>query len=502
MDFKFILLILAAAFLNYAACSDCNKNSPGYSEKIRGCINKITSRTTDICDGLHGDYVQDPATCEAYQCVWGEASDPIECPNNTAWNPEINNCDWETAFEPCVSSSPPADTTTTPAPTTTPPTDPPTTNATTPPTNPPTTTPTTKPTTEPTTKAPVTEETTPSAPVSKGNSFIGFVIDETGSMSNEIDAVKTWLTNCVTGSYTDCAIAPTGGWILSSFNDPSDGILVGPTTDLTDITSAIDSLHANGGGDCPERAFSGLLKVVEKVPVNNSDCKIFFFTDAIANDEGYYTMVKDRFMETGCSYIPMLTGCCGNCSSPCDSTDPEYCTNHVVVKTSYSLAASAYERSLSNEELFYDLASSTGGKIYITDKPSSADDFLDFLEEEVTLGFCPTDLIAGPLPNGYTSESDCNSKSSCWDRSQSKCFCMSETEPCPHDPIPDPSAAPTCDPDQKHSWMADNGDCTKYYECYKGYMWNRGCPPGTVFDAEELVCNFPSQVRPPCGYKN
>ena len=54
-----------------------------------------------------------------------------------------------------------------------------------------------------------------------GNSFIGFVIDETGSMSNEIDAVKTWLTNCVTGSYTDCATPPTGGWILSSFNDPS-----------------------------------------------------------------------------------------------------------------------------------------------------------------------------------------------------------------------------------------------------------------------------------------
>ena len=37
----------------------------------------------------------------------------------------------------------------------------------------------------------------------------------------------------------------------------------------------------------------------------------------------------------------MLTGCCGDCSNPCDSTDPEYCTNHVVVETSYSLAASA-----------------------------------------------------------------------------------------------------------------------------------------------------------------
>jgi len=497
MNFELILLLSAAAFLNLAACNICNKNSPGYSEKFNGCINKVASRTTDLCDGLHGDIVQDPITCEAYQCVWGVAS-PFQCPNDTAWNPAINNCDWETAFEPCVPGSPSADTTT-PA---TPPTEPPTTNATIPPINPPATNATIPTTDSPATNATTTPTDPPTTPVPKGNSFIGFVIDETGSMSNEIDAVKTWLTNCVTGSYTDCATPPTGGWILSSFNDPSDGILVGPTTDLTDITSAIDSLHASGGGDCPERAFSGLLKAAERVPVNNSDCKIFFFTDALANDEGYYTMVKDRFMETGCSYIPMLTGCCGDCSNPCDSTDPEYCTNHVVVETSYSLAASADERSLSNEELFYDLASSTGGKIYITDKPSSSDDFLDFLEEEVTLGFCPTDLIAGPLPNGYTSESDCNSKSSCWDRSQSKCFCVSETEPCPHDPIPDPSAAPTCDPDQKHSWMADNGDCKKYYECYKGYMWNRDCPLGTVFDADELVCNFPSQVKPPCGYKN
>ena len=51
-------------------------------------------------------------------------------------------------------------------------------------------------------------------------SYVGFVIDDTGSMSNEIEAVKVWLTNCINGSYADCAVAPTGGWILSTFNDP------------------------------------------------------------------------------------------------------------------------------------------------------------------------------------------------------------------------------------------------------------------------------------------
>ena len=44
MDFKLILLLSAAAFLNHAACNICNKNSPGYSEKFNGCINKVTSK--------------------------------------------------------------------------------------------------------------------------------------------------------------------------------------------------------------------------------------------------------------------------------------------------------------------------------------------------------------------------------------------------------------------------------------------------------------------------
>ena len=54
-----------------------------------------------------------------------------------------------------------------------------------------------------------------------GLTYVGFIVDDTGSMRNEISAVKNWLLNCVNGTYADCATAPTGGWVATTFNDPS-----------------------------------------------------------------------------------------------------------------------------------------------------------------------------------------------------------------------------------------------------------------------------------------
>lgn len=136
-----------------------------------------------------------------------------------------------------------------------------------------------------------------------GLSYLGFVVDDTGSMYNEIVGVKEWITNCVNGEYADCKTAPTGGWLMTSFNDPSTYFrlvcyfiwievptlrfscifvvihmkyyiqvlsidflaaystqpVIGPTTDVAVIIDAIDKLYAHGGGDCPEYAFTGLL---------------------------------------------------------------------------------------------------------------------------------------------------------------------------------------------------------------------------------------------------
>nr|XP_002131788.1 uncharacterized protein LOC100186095 isoform X1 [Ciona intestinalis] len=338
--------------------------------------------------------------------------------------------------------------------------------------------------------------TTPQKPAP---TFVGFVVDDTGSMYNEIVAVKEWISNCVDGSYASCANAPTGGWVLTTFNDPADlGELVGPTTDVSIIISAIGDLHAHGGGDCPEYSMTGIQNAAKVIPKENGGCKIFFFTDATAKDGSLLDSTLQLYKDTNCVFIPMLTGCCHECEDPCISQDPEYCTNFVTDNrgTTLSRKKRSYgARSTStSERLYYDLAGTTGGAIYLTDKPSTPDEMLEFLEDEVTLGFCPSEELAGPPPFGYTTEHDCNITGSCWDRSVGKCYCPGAPKPCPKEPL-----YPECKDETEHSYMPDVTDCTKYYQCSSGNIWRRECAPGTVFDPDVGVCNHDYLTAPPCG---
>lgn len=277
----------------------------------------------------------------------------------------------------------------------------------------------------------------------KEKSYVGFVIDNTGSMYDEITAVKIWLTNCATGLYPDCSVPPTGGWILSPFNDPGVGPKVGPTTNLLQITTAISGLSATGGGDCPELAMQGILDALIDVPIANSGCKIFFFSDATAKDHALISQVTAQIILKGCAFTPVLSGCCGTCQDPCLSLPSSYCASNVVDSRSESdeiekeeLVEGSPERkkrsvsstSTEGETLLYDLAYKSGGKIILTGKTTS-DKMVGLLETAVKIVSCPTDKIAGPLPNGFTKDR-CQSTKSCWDGTKLKCFCQNETN-CP-----------------------------------------------------------------------
>ncbi|CAK8698566.1 unnamed protein product [Clavelina lepadiformis] len=332
----------------------------------------------------------------------------------------------------------------------------------------------------------------------QGDTFVGFVVHDTGSMSNEIIAVKEWIRNCVDGRYDQCATEPSGGWVITSFNDPDTKTVVGPTTNINDVINFIDHLSADEGGDCPEYSMTGIKSVGDVIPTDNGGCKVYFFTDAIAKDSRYADDVHQVYLKKKCVFIPMLTGCCGTCADPCISTQPEYCINFVTDGRDTSKRkrrdATSYSTS-SDESIYYQLASNTGGRIYLTDKPSSPVDFLEFLEDEVTLGFCPTDLIAGPLSLGYTNEEHCNISGSCWDRSVSKCYCMSATEPCPHYEI----LAKTECPKTGQVLLPVPNDCSSYYHCNEGVKWERPCAERTVFDPKVGVCNHPWKVTGKCG---
>ncbi|XP_076807327.1 uncharacterized protein LOC143450601 [Clavelina lepadiformis] len=400
------------------------------------------------CTGRESpDHFAIPGICDKfYRCVYGYLYEH-QCPDGLVFNPSISVCDWPRNVRGCEDGGD-------------------------------------KPT------------------------YVGFVLDDSGSMISEISAVKQWMQNCVSGSYATCASAPTGGWIVSTFNDPypsgsstpypptfpsSFFTRFGPSTDASAVVDFIDDIAVHSGYDCPEYAFFGNKNALDVIPDDNGGCKIFFFSDATAKDpSSALAPLITQFAAKGCSFIPVLTGCCHRCEDPCASLDSTYCHEHVVDDRSFGSSSGGFE-----ERAYYDLAYVTGGSIYLTDK-ASADDLLKFLEDKITLGFCPTTSIAGPLPEGYTSKTDCESTGSCWDSSVGKCYCSSANETCSHHPI---VKKPKCLVTDVHTFKADPEGCARYYECASGRQWNRPCAPGTVFDPAVGVCNHPYLTAPPCGTK-
>uniref|UniRef100_A0A665WKR4 VWFA domain-containing protein n=1 Tax=Echeneis naucrates TaxID=173247 RepID=A0A665WKR4_ECHNA len=105
-----------------------------------------------------------------------------------------------------------------------------------------------------------------------------FVVDTTGSMGDDIAAVKK-----VTASIIDKRVGTVDEpslYILVPFGDPSFGPLT-KTTDPKYFKRAINSLKASGGGDFPELSLTGLQLALTSAPPNS---EIFVFTDAPAKD--------------------------------------------------------------------------------------------------------------------------------------------------------------------------------------------------------------------------
>ncbi|XP_041864509.1 von Willebrand factor A domain-containing protein 7-like [Melanotaenia boesemani] len=106
-----------------------------------------------------------------------------------------------------------------------------------------------------------------------------FVVDTTGSMGDDIAAVRT-VTSSIIDSKVGTEDEPSV-YILVPFNDPDFGPLQ-QTTDPEVFKSYINSLTPSGGGDFPEMSLSGLQLALTGAPPNS---EIFLFTDATAKDD-------------------------------------------------------------------------------------------------------------------------------------------------------------------------------------------------------------------------
>ncbi|XP_051258150.1 von Willebrand factor A domain-containing protein 7 [Dicentrarchus labrax] len=116
--------------------------------------------------------------------------------------------------------------------------------------------------------------------ISKGsNKALCFVIDTTGSMTDDIATVKnvtSFIINSEVGTENEPSV-----YILVPFNDPDFGPLT-KTKDPKLFKANIDSLSASGGGDEEELSLSGLQLALTSAPSNS---EIFLFTDAPAKDK-------------------------------------------------------------------------------------------------------------------------------------------------------------------------------------------------------------------------
>ncbi|XP_068590781.1 von Willebrand factor A domain-containing protein 7 [Cebidichthys violaceus] len=110
------------------------------------------------------------------------------------------------------------------------------------------------------------------------SSVVCFVIDTTGSMSDDITEAREVVYEII-DSKKGTQDEPSE-YILVPFNDPHFGPLI-RTTDPDMMKREISKLIASGGGDTPELCLSGLQLALTGAPDSSH---IYVFTDAIAKD--------------------------------------------------------------------------------------------------------------------------------------------------------------------------------------------------------------------------
>jgi hypothetical protein len=112
------------------------------------------------------------------------------------------------------------------------------------------------------------------------------ILDCTGSMQNNIDAIKSAMTQLfsikiLTGSiipiqfilYRDYCIHNCCNWTIKSSPVMND---------ITHVMSFIQDINANGGGDTPEACKTALVSALDIIDENTI---VFIYTDAPPHDD-------------------------------------------------------------------------------------------------------------------------------------------------------------------------------------------------------------------------
>ncbi|XP_076080064.1 uncharacterized protein LOC143050842 [Mytilus galloprovincialis] len=173
---------------------------------------------------------------------------------------------------------------------------------------------------------------------------LAMAIDYTGSMADDIDAVKKYVLELLTNT-VGSANEPAD-YVLSLFHDPESWNSAYKYDDGYEMIKKVQTIESVGGDnpDCPEYAAAGMLAAIELM---RDDSPLYVFTDADAKDAERMQEVIDAAKAKNISVSSLLT-------SQCD-----------LKKRS---ALGRHERSASSLSFFQQIAEATGGSVYETDK--------------------------------------------------------------------------------------------------------------------------------------
>ena len=200
--------------------------------------------------------------------------------------------------------------------------------------------------------------------VKKGKK-IAMVIDDTGSMGDEIDAVKGALANFIT-SQTSQPNSPDIEWTLVTFKD---GVSVrGTTTDAAIIQGQVASLYADGGDDCPEESLGALNTAASLISGDDEFTRsIIFATDASPHGGTGDVSATIAAMQAG--GIPVNTLLTGDCV---DTAIAAAAPTAKVIAKDYVI--------LSARQVFSQISEQTGG-LYFFLPGASVEDLTDALDK-------------------------------------------------------------------------------------------------------------------------
>ena len=239
---------------------------------------------------------------------------------------------------------------------------------------------------------------------------IAFVIDTTGSMADDIAAVKARandITNSIFDRFPNSRIAVVG------YNDPGTNTFLSFTNQpsiedrKTAAINAINSISVEGGGDFPEAVNAGLLRALgggagewrEEAAAR----RIILFGDAPPKDNHLRSQVLALASDLGTS-VSSSAITTSSLASGASLTSFEVTTTNEEGTTS-TVPVEIFTIQIGNDPTtaqdFASLATSTGGEAF---NAANASEVVDRLIEAIETPIGPT--VATPIPDQTAIEDD------------------------------------------------------------------------------------------------